>query len=47
MPTTLIITGVISIIQIALFIIFILMLIKQFKHYLLVEPGNVETNIHW
>ena len=32
MPTTLIIIGVISIIQIALLIIFIMMLIKQFKH---------------
>ena len=32
MPTTLIIIGVLSIIQIALLIIFIIMLIKQFKH---------------
>ena len=32
MPTTLIVLGVISIIQIALLIIFIMMLIKQFKH---------------
>jgi hypothetical protein len=32
MPTTLIVFGVLSIIQIALLIIFIVMLIKQFKH---------------